>query len=141
LIRIRIPDLNQCYEANNYPAHDHASEAAYHASSRCNHLGHNSFCGTFCHLTSVYAMFPPSPQAASSVRVIPRPGSRICADAAYRNHLQLFRQLRRVTARRNSTVLKTTVVPVSGIVLGLAASAAWAAFLGFELFRAIEHMF
>ena len=86
-------------------------------------------------------MLQPFRQADSRIGVIPHPGPRTCAAAAYCNHLQLFRQLRRATARQNATVLQTTVVPVSGIVLGLAASAAWAAFLGFELFRAIELMF
>jgi len=31
-------------------------------------------------------------------------------------------------------------LPIAAIVMGLAASAAWTAFLGFELFRVIELM-
>jgi hypothetical protein len=58
------------------------------------------------------------------------------------SHSSPFHPLLGVTvgfARRECAVVQ--ILSIVAIVLGLATSAAWATFLGFELFRAVELMF
>ena len=42
------------------------------------------------------------------------------------------------TREHHDCICRNSILPIAGIVLGLMITVAWAAFLGIELFRAVE---
>ena len=81
----------------------------------------------------------PNHQAALGVPIPLRPGPRTGVNQrrGSRGRGQLTRRLRHITVR--STLVKQ-ILAIAGIAVGLASSAAWTAFLGYELFRVIKLM-
>jgi hypothetical protein len=79
-------------------------------------------------------------QAALGARTSPRPASRTGANQrrGSRRRGQLSRRLRYITL---SGPPVKRILPIAAIVVGLAASAAWTAFLGYQLFRVTTLVF
>jgi hypothetical protein len=70
-------------------------------------------------------------------------GFRPKCDASHTSHFRLLLSLPKGDCEMGVAVMQRllTITAIAAIALGLAVSAAWAGFLGFQLFRAIGLMF